>query len=121
MIVSLISETRPQHLHAGVSRKGHPSQRLRDQNRSEAFQRLHAQVINIAHDGGLVLYRLTSDEHGTNVVSLSHDRKRAVPLKDNAFFIRVSGADYPATLVAYDNQGLVIGRSPTKPAFHGLG
>ncbi len=80
-----------------------------------------ASGIDIAPDGGVVLSGLASDDVARMVLFLPHDRKRAVPLKDNAFFIRVSGADYPATLVAYDNQGLVIGRSPTKPAFHGLG
>lgn len=73
--------------------------------------------VNIAGPGGgVVLAGLASDDVARMELFLPQGRHRRVPLQDNAYFVSVRAADYPANLVAYDKSGLVIGTTAaTKP------
>ncbi len=57
----------------------------------------------------ITLAGLASDDVASIKLFLGHGAARRVPLKDNAFYVRLSRPDLPANLVAYDDQGRVIG------------
>jgi hypothetical protein len=77
--------------------------------------------FNVSTAGGIgfgtgqktILAGLASDDVARMVLFLAHDRRRPVPLEDNAFFVTVAQAELPANLVAYDHNGLVIGITRT--------
>jgi hypothetical protein len=64
--------------------------------------------------GGLLLAGLASDQVAHLELFLPHGRQQVVPLKDNAFVVRVRGSDPVANLVAYDKHGLVIGTTTAR-------
>jgi hypothetical protein len=56
-----------------------------------------------------VLFGLASDDVAKLVLFSLHGGTIEVPLRDNAWVVRVSRGDYPLRLVAYDRHGRVIG------------
>jgi hypothetical protein len=77
------------------------------------FSEMTASGTNVADPGGVILAGLASDEVAHMELFLPGGRHRAVPLKDNAFFASVRASDYPANLVAYDRNGLIVGTAAT--------
>lgn len=84
------------------------------------FKVTTASGLDVVGGGGVVLAGLASDDVARMELFLPHGRRHPVPLKDNAFFVRVARADLPANLVAYDRHGLVIGTSATLKPIAGL-
>jgi hypothetical protein len=77
--------------------------------------------LNITGGDGVVLAGLASDEVARMELFIAGGARRHVPLRDNAFFIRVTSKELPCNLVAYDTHGDVIGtgaRSNVLPSLH---
>jgi hypothetical protein len=78
-----------------------------------------------ASDQYLIFSGIASDDVARMRVFLSTGEVNDVPLKDNAYVIRVSRAKFPLRFVAYDDHGRVIGietmqsplGGPTGPAY----
>lgn len=70
--------------------------------------------------GGVVVAGVASDEVARMELFLPGGTRRAVPLKDNVFLIALRPNTYAWNLVAYDRNGLIIGRSVPPPAIHAL-
>ena len=61
----------------------------------------------------ITLAGLASDDVASIKLFFQHGATRRVPLKDNAFYVRLTRPDLSANLVAYDGQGRVIGTDQT--------
>ena len=61
---------------------------------------------------------LASDDVARMVLLLPRGGHVRVPLKDNAFLLTTKAAGVPSTLVAYDEDGLVISRTGQRPIPH---
>jgi hypothetical protein len=70
--------------------------------------------------GGVVIAGVASDDVARMELFLPGGKHRAVPLKDNVFLIRLGTSYSSSNLVAYDHNGLIIGRSVPPPATHAL-
>lgn len=70
--------------------------------------------------GGVVIAGVASDDVARMELFLPGGKHRAVPLKDNVFLIRLGTSYSSSNLVAYDHNGLIIGRSVPPPAIHAL-
>jgi hypothetical protein len=65
--------------------------------------------LDITGKDGVVFAGLASDQVARIELFVANGTHRRVPLRDNAFFTRVTRNEFPVNLVAYDNQGKVIG------------
>ena len=72
-----------------------------------------------ASDQYLIFSGVASDDVARMRAFLSTGEVNDVPLKDNAYVIRISRAKFPIRLVAYDDHGRVIGIETMRSAFGG--
>ena len=70
--------------------------------------------------GGVVVAGVASDDVARMKLFLPGGVARPVPLKDNVFLIMLPASVTAANLVAYDRNGLIIGRAVPPPAVHAI-
>jgi hypothetical protein len=74
--------------------------------------------LDVSPSNGEFLAGMASDDVARLELFLPHGRHRRVPLVDNAFIVELTGSEYPSGLVAYDRNGLVIGRHGSAGPVH---
>ncbi|HEX3806615.1 MAG TPA: hypothetical protein VHV52_07525 [Gaiellaceae bacterium] len=82
------------------------------------FSALTMSGLDIDREGGSLVAGMASDDVARMELFVGHGRHRAVPLEDNGFVVSLTSSDYPANLVAYDKNGLVIGRHGSAGPVH---